>query len=210
MKCFALAVIAALSLLGAPRAQASLYTPEIEAVQTPNVGVHFARHVALRHHYIAQAPRRHIVKVPRGRLAGVPYRFAMRANASLAHKFVSQRDRARHIARDRPFVKSPRLAAHQPTAGAGTAVASWYGAESGPLTASGERFDARALTAAHRTLPFGTHVRVCANNTCIVVRINDRGPFVRGRDIDLSQGAAHILGISGVSQVSFEIVAPPT
>ena len=87
-----------------------------------------------------------------------------------------------------------------------SAVASWYGAESGPRTASGERFDPNAMTAAHRTLPFGTRVRVTHRGRSIVVRINDRGPFVRGRDLDLSAAAARALGIDGVARVSMEVL----
>ncbi|MBK0394763.1 septal ring lytic transglycosylase RlpA family protein [Ramlibacter algicola] len=79
-------------------------------------------------------------------------------------------------------------------------VASWYGLEfHGRRTASGERFDMNALTAAHPTLPFGTRVRVLnpRNGRSIEVRINDRGPHVRGRIIDLSHAAARTLGILG-------------
>ena len=71
--------------------------------------------------------------------------------------------------------------------------ASWYGAfHHGRLTASGERFDMHALTAAHRTLPLGSHVRVTnlVNGKSVEVRINDRGPMIPGRIIDLSRGAA--------------------
>jgi rare lipoprotein A len=87
--------------------------------------------------------------------------------------------------------------------------AAWYG--SGKRTASGERFDKRAMTAAHRTLPFGTWVRVTAVRTgrSVVVRINDRGPFGdRRRIIDLSEGAARKLGIidAGVAAVTVEIL----
>ncbi|MFG0584317.1 septal ring lytic transglycosylase RlpA family protein [Pseudomonas sp. zjy_9] len=80
--------------------------------------------------------------------------------------------------------------------GSETGKASYYGqAHHGKRTASGERFDQRALTAAHRTLPFGTRVRVTNlnNERSVVVRINDRGPFVRGRIIDLSRAAAERL-----------------
>ena len=87
-----------------------------------------------------------------------------------------------------------------------TAVASFYGYESGPRTASGERFDPNAMTAAHRTLPFGTLVRVTYQGRSVVVRINDRGPYVRGRDIDLSQGAARRIGIPGVGPVTIEVI----
>jgi len=79
-------------------------------------------------------------------------------------------------------------------------VASWYGAElQGKRTASGERFAADALTAAHPSLPLGTRVRVTnlANGRSVVVRINDRGPFVEGRALDVSRGAARALGMLG-------------
>ena len=85
--------------------------------------------------------------------------------------------------------------------------ASWYGRESGPRTASGERFDPNAMTAAHRTLPFGTLVRVTYRGRSVVVRINDRGPakWTR-RDIDLSEGAARRIGLSGVGAVTLEVI----
>ena len=81
-------------------------------------------------------------------------------------------------------------------------LASWY--EHGERTASGEAFTPDALTAAHRTLPFGTRVKVVhsRNGRSVVVRINDRGPFVRGRVLDLSRGAARALGIVSVAAVS--------
>ena len=78
-------------------------------------------------------------------------------------------------------------------------LASWYGAQfAGKPTASGEPFDPTALTAAHRTLPFGTCVRVTAVTTgkSVQVKINDRGPFVAGRLIDLSEAAAAQLGLT--------------
>jgi rare lipoprotein A len=80
----------------------------------------------------------------------------------------------------------------------GEGMASYYGSElAGHRTASGERFDPRGLTAAHRTLPFGSKVRVTnpANGRSVVVRINDRGPFARGRLIDLSRSAAERIGL---------------
>lgn len=78
-------------------------------------------------------------------------------------------------------------------------VASYYGARHhGLRTASGERFDQNSLTAAHRTLPFGTQLRVTnlANERSVVVRVNDRGPRARSRIIDLSRGAAQRLGMT--------------
>ena len=91
----------------------------------------------------------------------------------------------------------------------GEGVASFYGAElAGNRTASGERFNPNAMTAAHRTLPLGTKVRVTnkANGKSIVVRINDRGPFSKGRIIDLSRGAAEKISMvrSGTARVTIE------
>jgi rare lipoprotein A len=78
---------------------------------------------------------------------------------------------------------------------------------SGGSTASGERMNSGAMTAAHRTLPFGTMVTVTNDHTgsSVVVRITDRGPFVRGRIIDLSPAAARVIGVSGVSPVSLRV-----
>jgi len=85
-------------------------------------------------------------------------------------------------------------------------VASHYGVGDGyggRRTASGERMNPYAMTAAHRTLPFGTRLRVCRKG-CVTVRITDRGPHVRGRCLDLSYGAARAIGLGGVGRVSFE------
>jgi rare lipoprotein A len=86
-------------------------------------------------------------------------------------------------------------------------MASWYGPGfQGRQTASGERFNTAALTAAHRTLPFNSNVRVTNlhNGRNVMVRINDRGPFVGGRVIDLSKAAARQIGMDGTSKVSLE------
>ena len=83
-------------------------------------------------------------------------------------------------------------------------IASVYGGSDGlcgSRTANGERLNCSAMTAAHRTLPFGTLVRVC-HSGCVVVRINDRGPFVRGRHIDLSPAAARAIGLHQTGQVA--------
>lgn len=91
-----------------------------------------------------------------------------------------------------------------------TGIASWYGrAFHGRRTANGERFDMRAMTAAHRSLPFGSLVRVRnpANSREVVVRINDRGPFKRGRIVDLSWAAAQQLGIHGLAPVELRPLA---
>jgi rare lipoprotein A len=91
---------------------------------------------------------------------------------------------------------------------AGEGLASFYGSDQ--QTASGERFNPRAMTAAHRTLPFGTKVRVTnlRSGRTVTVRINDRGPFIPGRVIDLSQAAAEELGIvgRGIAKVKLDVV----
>jgi rare lipoprotein A len=88
-------------------------------------------------------------------------------------------------------------------------VASFYGNESGSKTASGQRFNQNAMTAAHRTLPFGTRLRVSHGGRSVVVTINDRGPFIRGRVLDLSTGAARAVGLTGagVGRVTAEVVS---
>ena len=95
-----------------------------------------------------------------------------------------------------------------------TGIASWYGPGfDGNLTANGEVYDMNGISAAHKTLPFGTIVRVVDLETgrSIVVRINDRGPFIEGRIIDLSKGAAEKLGMveRGIIQVGLRIVRWP-
>ena len=87
--------------------------------------------------------------------------------------------------------------------------ASWYGPGfHGRLTASGERFDTNAYTAAHKTLPFGSKVVVenLSNGEWLEVRINDRGPFIKGRIIDLSKAAADYLRINGIANVRIHLV----
>ncbi len=94
--------------------------------------------------------------------------------------------------------------------GSSRGMASYYGNESGSRTATGERFNPHGLTAAHRTLPLGTKVRVINNynGRSVVLRVNDRGPFVGGRIIDVSLGAAKQLGMisSGVASVTVEVL----
>jgi rare lipoprotein A len=102
-------------------------------------------------------------------------------------------------------------AAIAPSSGSGrsfSGMASYYGNESGSKTASGQRFNQNALTAAHRTLPFGTKLRVSHGGRSVVVTINDRGPFVRGRVLDLSTAAARVVGLTGagVGRVTAEVL----
>ncbi len=95
-----------------------------------------------------------------------------------------------------------------PVRSLGTGVASYYAARfHGRRTASGEIFDNGALTAAHRTLPFGTMVRVTNPRTgaSVIVRINDRGPFTRGRTIDLSRAAAERVGLVGAGHAAMAL-----
>jgi rare lipoprotein A len=88
-------------------------------------------------------------------------------------------------------------------------MASYYGSESGSRTASGQRFNQNAMTCAHRSLPFGTKLRVTHGGQSVVVTVNDRGPFIRGRVLDLSTGAARAIGLTraGVGRVTAEVVS---
>jgi rare lipoprotein A len=98
----------------------------------------------------------------------------------------------------------------QPAVAAGHELATIYSQTDGK-TASGELFSPHKLTAAHRTLPFGTMVRVTnlRNGKTVVVRINDRGPFTRGRIIDVSPAAAAQLGFSDLTPVTLDVVPVP-
>ena len=102
-------------------------------------------------------------------------------------------------------------AAVTPASGSGrsfSGMASFYGNESGSKTASGQRFNQNAMTAAHRSLPFGTKLKVTHGGQSVVVTINDRGPFIKGRVLDLSTGAARAVGLTsrGVGRVVAEVM----
>jgi rare lipoprotein A len=102
-------------------------------------------------------------------------------------------------------------AAIAPSSGSGrsfSGMASFYGNESGSKTASGQRFNQNAMTAAHRSLPFGTKLRVTHGGQSVVVTINDRGPFIKGRVLDLSTAAARAVGLTsaGVGRVVAEVM----
>jgi len=116
---------------------------------------------------------------------------------------------------------TPASQAHEEAAPAGkpappqVVTASWYGPGfHGQATASGETFDQHALTAAHRTLPLGTEAKVTNLETgqSVTVTINDRGPYVPGRHLDLSQAAAKQIGLikKGVAKVKLEAKRPPS
>ncbi len=88
-------------------------------------------------------------------------------------------------------------------------IASYYGEQhQGKRTASGEIFNMNKLTAAHRTLPFGTLVKVTniKNHLSVIVRINDRGPFIKGRIIDLSKRASKEINMNGITTVNVEVI----
>ncbi|MBR1122508.1 septal ring lytic transglycosylase RlpA family protein [Bradyrhizobium lablabi] len=103
----------------------------------------------------------------------------------------------------RPVCVAMALACTSASASAETCIASHYG-YSGGRTASGERMNPNAMTAAHRTRPFGSQVTITSHKSgrSVIVRINDRGPFIKGRCIDLSTGAARALGMNGIQRVS--------
>jgi rare lipoprotein A len=118
---------------------------------------------------------------------------------------------AHHAARTETSSWQNANATFAPFSGSGrsfSGMASFYGNESGSRTASGQHFNQEAMTAAHRTLPFGTKLRVTHGGRSVIVTINDRGPFVRGRVLDLSTGAARAIGLTGagVGQVVAEVV----
>ncbi|MGB0085781.1 MAG: septal ring lytic transglycosylase RlpA family protein [Rhodomicrobiaceae bacterium] len=98
------------------------------------------------------------------------------------------------------------MTAFQTSSWAQCGTASWY--HEGARTATGERYNPDGITAAHKTLPFGTKVRVENQRTgrSVIVRINDRGPFVRGRIIDLSRGAKRVLGMDGLASVCLTVL----
>ena len=106
----------------------------------------------------------------------------------------------------------PNIILHHAAGSGGSGMASVYGSRrdgyAARRTASGERVHSGALTAAHKTLAFGTMVRVTnrRNNQSVVVRINDRGPFVRGRVIDLTPAGARAIGMSGLAPVSLAVL----
>jgi rare lipoprotein A len=129
-------------------------------------------------------------------------RHKARAHRRSAHR---HKHRSRHYAR-----RAHRKVAASHRAGRATdfsGIASIYGVGSG-RTANGERSNVRGMTAAHKTLPFGTRVAVTnrKNGRSVVVRINDRGPFVRGRVIDLTPAAARAIGFSGLTPVSLSVL----
>jgi rare lipoprotein A len=130
------------------------------------------------------------------------------ASPAQAQRRASVAHRRRVAAASRKHTAT-RLAAAKPAAltDASVGIASFYKYEA--KTASGEQFNPRALTAAHRTLPFGTRLRVTnvATGQSVTVRVNDRGPFIPGRVVDVSHSAAEVLGMvdRGITKVKLEV-----
>jgi len=126
------------------------------------------------------------------------------ASLNRTASFVTNR-RVASVRKHTPFARRHHAT---PTQVASQGIASFY-TEDQP-TASGEKFDTRDLTAAHRTLPFGTRLRVTnvATGRSVTVRVNDRGPYIRGRVVDVSGTAANELGIveSGIAKVKLDVV----
>jgi rare lipoprotein A len=132
------------------------------------------------------------------------------ATEASAHRYRHYHHRYHHHAsngsswRDANAMVAPSSGSGRSFAG----MASFYGNESGSRTASGQRFNQNAMTCAHRSLPFGTKLKVTHGERSVIVTVNDRGPFIRGRVLDLSTAAARAVGItsSGVGRVVAEVM----
>jgi rare lipoprotein A len=144
----------------------------------------------------------------------VSNRSALRSSMSPTRQAALEHHRIVHVARREPVSVVRRQAPEEPetsgekTPRASQGIASFY--TEGTQTASGEKFDTNELTAAHPSLPFGTRLRVTNVSTgkSVTVRVNDRGPYVRGRVVDVSHSAAEALGIvdQGVAKVKLDVV----
>jgi rare lipoprotein A len=141
-------------------------------------------------------------------LAACAQSSAVRRSASLQHDRTASfftSGRVASVKKHTPFARHDNAT---PTQVASQGVASFY--TEGQQTASGEKFDTNDLTAAHPTLPFGTRLRVTNVGTgrSVVVRVNDRGPYVPGRVVDVSHSAANALGMvqSGIAKVKLDVV----
>jgi rare lipoprotein A len=146
------------------------------------------------------------------RFAGVPDKGAAAIAAVRAAREGARRKQAPKPSAEpaRTRAPAPPVRERAASGGARTWTASWYGPGfAGNPTASGEVFRPGALTAAHKTLPFGTRLLVRNPDTgrSVWVRVNDRGPYVGGRDLDLSQGAAEAIGLAGVGEVIVRFAA---
>ncbi len=170
-------------------------------------------HKAATHVYKKKWARSHRYARSHRRTARAHRRAAHRHHWSRAHRVSRYAYRHKHRSRHhmrRAHRGHYRAVAASHRAGRATdfsGIASIYGVGSG-RTANGERSNVHGLTAAHKTLPFGTRVAVTnrRNGRSVVVRINDRGPFVRGRVIDLTPAAARAIGFSGLTLVSLSVL----
>ncbi|MCQ2443935.1 MAG: septal ring lytic transglycosylase RlpA family protein [Mailhella sp.] len=131
----------------------------------------------------------------------------------LAAAFLPSDCEARAVDQHYAPVKGEKVAAYH-TGDRVRGVAAWYGGARHVTTSSGERFDSSLMTAAHRTLPFGTRVKVTnrSNGRSVVVKVNDRGPMTARFCIDLSRGAAARIGMlhAGTAQVEMEVLELPS
>jgi rare lipoprotein A len=136
------------------------------------------------------------------------------ASARSHHHHYGHRHHFHHHARNAPSADGSWRDANASINSSGgtgrtfSGMASFYGNESGSKTASGQRFNQNAMTCAHRSLPFGTRLKVTHGDRSVVVTVNDRGPFIRGRVLDLSTGAARAVGLTGagVGRVVAEVL----
>ena len=125
------------------------------------------------------------------------------ARASKVKTKVAEHAKHRVAKEDSKPAKSRKVVS---SGGGDSVIASVYW--SGHTTANGEHYNPDGITAAHKTLPFGTKVKVTnpSNGRAVVTRINDRGPFIAGRSIDLSRGTAHAIGFGGLGKVNMQVL----
>jgi rare lipoprotein A len=135
------------------------------------------------------------VNFPRGR--AVSFRNVVAAGLALSVLALCATDASARSRHHRHSWRDANASISSSTGHSFSGMASYYGNEAGSRTASGQRFNQNAMTAAHRTLPFGTRLKVTHGGRSVVVTINDRGPFIRGRVLDLSTGAARAVGLTG-------------
>ena len=177
-----------------------------------NAGIFGVPVEALRR--VAGADRRSIIRFSGLALAAASLAACAQSNVASRHSAFAPSARQAALHREAPRTSvvrrqvppSDKVASAKPSSGSG--VASFY--SEGGETASGERFDPNELTAAHPTLPFGTRLRVTNLKTgrSVTVRVNDRGPYVPGRVVDVSYSAARALGMaqSGTANVKLDVV----
>jgi rare lipoprotein A len=151
--------------------------------------------------------------VTRSRTAMAVFAATLLAGGSVTEASAKEHRHHHHHASNSAGSSSWRDANAAVTPGSGSGrsfsgMASFYGNESGSKTASGQRFNQNAMTCAHRSLPFGTKLKVTHGGQSVVVTVNDRGPFVHGRVLDLSTAAARAIGLAsaGVGRVVAEVL----